>query len=290
MRVFNARVGLMIASMNNASLKFKKDLAIKRDTSKASKKAAAGKDKTAVQAEKQSATQVVDKVDKGVRRASLVTFDDSKVVYEKTFSMWMILDKFSRAKVCERVLQKLYRSHRMAVKEYSTKILPKWEAWRAAQDIRDSVKSYITDASSRSSRSQSIISSGTMAAPDNDASSRSSRSKSFISSGTMAAPEYPRLRCQPNMTLALHIKCNHMFHQVAASCSECTAVDWSHNFRSPARSNVRFGAAATNKRQGRQALTAQKVTKMESRPGSHVGGQGPKWRLTAAPLAAAMRW
>ena len=115
MRVFNARVGLMIASMNNASLKFKKDLAIKRDTSKASKKAAAGKDKTAVQAEKQSATQVVDKVDKGVRRASLVTFDDSKVVYEKTFSMWMILDKFSRAKVCERVLQKLNRSHRMAV-------------------------------------------------------------------------------------------------------------------------------------------------------------------------------
>ena len=234
MRVFNARVGLMIASMNNASLKFKKDLAIKRDTSKASKKAAAGKDKTAVQAEKPLATQVVDK---GVRRASLVTFDDSKAVYEKTFSMWMILDKFSRAKVCERVLQKLYRSHRMAVIEYSTKILPKWEAWRAAQDIRDSVKSYI-----------------------NDASSRSSRSKSFISSGTMAAPEYPRLRCQLNMTLALHIKCNHMFHQVAASCSECTTVDWSHNFRSPARSNVRFGAAATNKRQGRQTLTAQKVT------------------------------
>jgi len=245
MRVFNARLALMITSMNIASLKFKKDLALKRDNSKASKKAAADKEKAAVQPEKDSAAQAADK---GKRKGSLVTFDDSKsekAFYDKTFSMWNLLDKFSRAKVCERVLQKMYRSHRIDVIEYNTKTLPKWEAWKTAQDIRDSVKFHMNDASS-------------------------SKRKSWISSGTMVAPEFPRLRCQPKMSAASHRTRNQVFYQVAAACPGYSKIDRSHNIRCFARSNVQLSATTTNSRKGQQSLAAQKIVKMESSPGSRV--------------------
>ena len=133
------------------------------------KKAAAESGKPAVQLEKSSAASASDK---GGRRKSLVTFDDSKAekqFFDKAFSMWNLLDKFSRSKVCERALKKMYRSNRVAVVDYYTTLLPKWEAWKAAEDIRDSVKFQIGD---------------------------TSRRKRWTDSCTMAAPEYPRLRCQ----------------------------------------------------------------------------------------------
>jgi hypothetical protein len=55
----------------------------------------------------------------------------------------------------------------MDVIEYCTKTLPKWEAWKAAEDIRDSVKFAIGDASRR---------------------------RRWSECGAMAAPEYPRFR------------------------------------------------------------------------------------------------
>ena len=168
MLVFRARLVLVITYMNAASLKYKKDATLKRD-SKAVKKAAAESGKPAVQQEKSSAASASDK---GGRRKSLVTFDDSKAekqFFDKAFSMWNLLDKFSRSKVCERALNKMYRSNRVAVVDYYTTLLPKWEAWKAAEDIRDSVKFQIGD---------------------------TSRRKRWTDSCTMAAPEYPRLRCQ----------------------------------------------------------------------------------------------
>jgi hypothetical protein len=163
MRTFRARMALVITAMNAASLKFKKETALKRD----SKKTVAESGKA--QSLKGTAAHTVEATG---RRKSLVTFEDSKAekqFYEKTFSMWNLLDKFSRAKVCERVLHKMYHSNRNAVKNYCTILLPKWESWKAAEDIRDSVKFQIGDVSRR---------------------------KRWNDSGTMAAPEYPRLRLQ----------------------------------------------------------------------------------------------
>jgi hypothetical protein len=155
---------LVITYMNAASLKYKKDAVLKRDT-KSVKKAAAESGKPAVQHETAPAS------DKGGRRKSLVTFDDSKAekqFFDKSFSMWNILDKFSRAKVCQRALNKMYRANRVAVTDYYTTLLPKWEAWKAAEDIKDSVKFQIGD---------------------------TSRRKRWTDSCTKAAPEYPKLRC-----------------------------------------------------------------------------------------------
>ena len=68
------------------------------------------------------------------------------------------------------------RSNRAAVIDYCTNLLPKWESWKAAEDIRDSVKFQIGDASA-------------------------SRRKRWNESGTMAAPEYPRLRFRETLHL-----------------------------------------------------------------------------------------
>lgn len=163
MRIFRARMTMVITSMNNASLKFKKDTALKRDSKKSaadSGKVQSLKGTTALHSET------------AMRRKSLVTFEDSKAekqFYEKTFAMWNMLDKFSRAKVCERVMHKMYRSNRIAVIDYCTNLLPKWESWKAAENIRDSVKFQIGDASRR---------------------------KRWSDAGTMVAPEFPRLRLQ----------------------------------------------------------------------------------------------
>ena len=168
-RTFRARSTLVMTSMNIASLKYKKDVVLKRD----SKKAGAESGKHLVQSLKGTAAQQSE----AGRRKSLVTFEDSKSekqFFEKSFAMWNILDKFSRAKVCERVLQKMYRSNRAAVIDYCTNLLPKWESWKAAEDIRDSVKFQIGDASRR---------------------------KRWNESGTMAAPEYPRLRFRETLHL-----------------------------------------------------------------------------------------
>jgi hypothetical protein len=170
MRTFRARLTLVMTSMNIASLKYKKDVALKRD----SKKAGAELGKHLVQSLKGTAAQPSEA---GGRRKSLVTFEDSKSekqFYEKSFAMWNILDKFSRSKVCERVLHKMYRSNRIAVIDYCTNLLPKWESWKAAEDIRDSVKFQIGDASRR---------------------------KRWNESGAMAAPEYPRLRFRETLHL-----------------------------------------------------------------------------------------
>jgi hypothetical protein len=171
MMVFHSRLTCLIASMNAASIKHKKEAALKRDL-KATKKIAAELGKATSQPDQVSTAQTGDK---GARRKSLVAFDDSKTdkqFFDTTFSMWNILDKFSRAKVCERVLLKMYRSNRIAVKDYNINLLPKWEAWKTAENIRDSVKFQMGDASRR---------------------------KRWNDSGTMVAPEYPRIRCHAHV-------------------------------------------------------------------------------------------
>ena len=174
--MFHARATVMIASMNASSLKYKKEQVLKRDL-KATKKASAESSKAAAQPELGTSAQTGDKAS---RRKSLVSFDDSKTekqFYDTAFSMWNILDKFSRSKVCERALQKMYRSNRAAVKDYCTNLLPKWEAWKTTESIKDSVKFQMGDASRR---------------------------KRWNDAGTMSAPEYPRLRFHTNL-LSFHL-------------------------------------------------------------------------------------
>ncbi len=203
MIMFNSRLTCLIISMNSASIKHKKEAALKRDL-KATKKIAVESGKATSQPDQVSKAQTSDK---GARRKSLVCFEDSKTdkqFYDTAFSMWNILDKFSRAKVCERALLKMYRSNRIAVKDYNTNLLPKWEAWKTAENIRDSVKFQMGDASRR---------------------------KRWNDSGAMVAPEYPRIRFHAHLLWRVCCICGaNLFDQVFCSVTKFTKTHWRHNF------------------------------------------------------------
>jgi hypothetical protein len=219
-------MSLIMASMNAASLKFKKDIALKRDSKRSAAELGKSQSLKGATAHNSEVTG---------RRKSLVTFEDSKAekqFFEKSYAMWNLLDRFSRAKVCERVLHKIYRSNRNAVKDYCTNLLPKWESWKAAEDIRDSVKFQIGDVSRR---------------------------KRWNDSGTMAAPEYPRLRFR-KIHSVLCTALSNILQVVAAFCGVAKA-NWRDNFRGTARKHVQLWASTTCKRQGWQSCAAQKALK-----------------------------